>query len=156
MSLAAGTRLGVYDILGSLGTGGMGEVYRARDARLGREVAITYPEWTPDGRWLVFSSDRAGGRRVSPVVQTPFSEFNGILSPDSRWLAYEADDSGHNEIYVRPFPDVNSGRWQVSAGAVRVRCGRAAAGNCSLCHPQAQSCASMSNADHRGRRQRRR
>src|SRR5260221_14523728 len=40
MHLAAGTRLGPYEIVAPIGAGGMGEVYRARDARLNRDVAI--------------------------------------------------------------------------------------------------------------------
>src|SRR6516225_8802169 len=40
MALTAGTRLGPYEILAPLGAGGMGEVYRARDPRMGRDIAI--------------------------------------------------------------------------------------------------------------------
>ena len=46
MSLAAGDRLGPYEVLSALGAGGMGEVYRARDATLKRDVALKI---LPDG-----------------------------------------------------------------------------------------------------------
>ena len=61
-----------------------------------------------------------GSCAVTPLVRTSFAERNGIVSPDGRWLAYEANDSGQFEIFVRPYPDVNSGLAQVSvAGGVR-------------------------------------
>ena len=40
MSLPSGTKLGPYEIQSPIGAGGMGEVYRARDTRLGRDVAL--------------------------------------------------------------------------------------------------------------------
>lgn len=69
---------------------------------------------TPDGydlQWLA-----AGGKReVESLLVTKFNEMNAELSPDGRWLAYQSNESGQSEIYARPFPDVQAGRWQVSA-----------------------------------------
>jgi len=42
--------------------------------------------------------------------------MNGVVSTDGHWLAYESDESGRSEIYVRPFPNVETKRIQVSAG----------------------------------------
>jgi serine/threonine-protein kinase len=81
---------------------------------------------SPDGMTVVFTEIASttgqdvmalqleGTHHVIPLVQTPFDERNGIVSPDGRWLAYEANDSGAFEIYIRPFPDVSRGHWQVS------------------------------------------
>ena len=51
---------------------------------------------------------------VTPLLQTMFKEQYPDLSPDGHWLAYTSNESGNEEIYVRPFPDINAGRWQVS------------------------------------------
>jgi len=56
---------------------------------------------------------------VTPLLQTKFDERNGIISPDGRWLAYESNSSGSFEIYVRPFPNVGGGQWQVSTAGGR-------------------------------------
>jgi acetylornithine deacetylase/succinyl-diaminopimelate desuccinylase-like protein len=42
--------------------------------------------------------------------------MNGVISTDGHWLAYESDESGRSEIYVRPFPNVETKRIQVSTG----------------------------------------
>jgi Tol biopolymer transport system component/tRNA A-37 threonylcarbamoyl transferase component Bud32 len=79
-----------------------------------------------DGRWLLLRRGlsevgngdiygvKAGDSALVPLLTSPAREASPALSPDGRWLAYESDESGTNEVYVRPFPDVGSGRWQVS------------------------------------------
>ena len=56
----------------------------------------------------------AGPGTPTPLLVSPRSERNPEVSPDGRWLAYESDESGRFEIYVRPFPSVDAGRWQIS------------------------------------------
>src|SRR4030095_4235053 len=55
------------------------------------------------------------GRRQKPLVNVPSAyEFGPEISPDGRWIAYHSNDSGEFQVYVRPFPNVNDGRWQIS------------------------------------------
>jgi len=103
---------------------GTGEVMRLTN-NLNRQDATSV---LPDGSGVVFSELASatnfdvmllrltGNGKATPLVQTPSVERNGEVSPDGRWLAYEANDSGRFEIYVRPFPEVSGGRWQVSTG----------------------------------------
>lgn len=53
---------------------------------------------------------------VTALLETRFDERGGALSPDGRWLAYESNSSGRYEVYVRPFPNVGDGQWQISTG----------------------------------------
>ena len=90
---------------------------------------VQFPQaFSPDGTALVFE-DRSSparrnlgilsleGERISTLLmETEFAEYNAALSPDGRWMAYQSNESGQYEVYVRPFPDVNGSRWQVSSG----------------------------------------
>jgi WD40 repeat protein len=92
-------------------------------------------EWSRTGDWLVIRTDNsiagAGdlvGRRLrgdtTPVmlVASPFTELHPVISNDGKWLAYTSNESGRNEVYVRPFPNTNDGRWQIStAGGYQPR-----------------------------------
>ncbi len=81
--------------------------------------------FTPDGKWLVFresapSLDLLALSMDQPkqpprtLMNSSFAEQNGEVSPDGHWLAYQSNESGRFEIYVRPFPNVEAGRWQIS------------------------------------------
>jgi serine/threonine-protein kinase len=84
---------------------------------------------TPDGRYAIFwaNTGTATGRdllmvtldesrRVTPLLQaTDVDEQFAAVSPEGQWLAFESNSSGQREVYVRPFPDVDRGLWQVSS-----------------------------------------
>ncbi len=90
-----------------------------RDEPAGIEEA----EYSRDGKWLVYQVGFdlfavRTDRDASPIrlTGTPFNESTPRLSPDGRWLAYSSDESRRREVYVRPFPNTGTTRWQVSAG----------------------------------------
>ncbi len=49
-----------------------------------------------------------------PLLNTQFTEDRPAISSDGRWIAYRSDESGQSEIYVRPFPNVEEGKWLIS------------------------------------------
>ena len=86
-----------------------------------RDGAVVW-DWTADDE-LIFTENGdiavlslAGDREPRPLMTTNFNEYRPAVSPDGRWIAYESDESGQLEIYVRPFPDVDTGKWLVSLG----------------------------------------
>jgi hypothetical protein len=79
MAIDQGSRLGPYEVRGSIGSGGMGEVYRARDPRLGRDVAIKVLATMPLRRRATQPS--ASTRRHFPLG-TP-NHFPPLSSPET-------------------------------------------------------------------------
>jgi Tol biopolymer transport system component len=61
----------------------------------------------------VFRFD-ADGDPMPLLNEAAYSELYPALSPDGQWLAYVSNESGREEVYVRPFPNIDGGRWQLS------------------------------------------
>jgi serine/threonine-protein kinase len=87
--------------------------------------------WSPDGRSLVLGASKSTGASAQGdiltarpgldtvargIVATGYDESGAVVSPDSRWIAYVSNEQGKNEVFVRPYPDVSGGKWQVSSG----------------------------------------
>ena len=67
----------------------------------------------PDGNWNMWSLNLETNTRTE-LLHGPHSYLNTDISPDGRWLVYQSNESGDIEIYVRPFPKVDDGRWKIS------------------------------------------
>ena len=114
--------------------GGGGDLWTKRadgsgpaELLIDREGDMAEGFYSPDGMWLV---SREGGGSASEgdifalrpgvdseavsLVATEFGARSPALSPDGRWLAYVSNEAGREDVYVRPFPDTDSGRTLVS------------------------------------------
>jgi serine/threonine-protein kinase len=102
---------------------------KAESLVLGVRDGDIFPEsWADDGNTLVlsmFDMDAADfdigiasmedDKEAAIVLGEEFREAQPRVSPDGKWLAYTSNESGQNQIYVRPFPNVEEGRHLISA-----------------------------------------
>jgi serine/threonine-protein kinase len=92
-----------------------------------RDVAQGF--WSSDGEWMILRvagpMGGLGGRDILAVrpdsndvplelIVGEADEAAPALSPDGKWLAYNSNETGRFEVFVRPFPNVEDGKWQVS------------------------------------------
>jgi len=97
-----------------------------KDELLNVSSANVPGSWTDGGKTLVLTGWREGyasGIGMLSMERVPkfkilldevYHESQPQISPDGRWMAYTSYESGSDEIYIRPFPDVNAGRRQIS------------------------------------------
>ena len=82
--------------------------------------------FTPDGAQLLVRDIGTGAPNLMalsvdeeepelrPVIEAEFMTAFSAISADGRWLAYASDETGQLEVYVRPYPDIDAGKWQIS------------------------------------------
>jgi serine/threonine-protein kinase len=122
--------------LSSRGDGDLQAWSRAADGTGEAEPLFTHTRFlaqaipSPEG-WLLLRTGGAGGVAggrdilavrpevdsvATPLLMGEYDEVAPSVSPDGRWLAYASEETGTWEVYVRPFPDVDAGKWPVSTG----------------------------------------
>lgn len=108
-------RDGTWDLFWKSAEGGPVELFAKTD------YAPQPQSWSSDGKKLVFTQGPHpkngidiwilpfdGDRTPRPLIQTRYNEFHPTFSPDGRWLAYASDETGSWEIYVRPYPSLDT------------------------------------------------
>ncbi len=109
MALHAGDHVGPYEVLGSLGAGGMGEVYRARDPRLGRTVAIKVLPAS-------VSADASRRHRFEHEART-----TGLLNHPNILVVYDVGDQEGAPFLVTELLEGETLRERLRAGAIPAR-----------------------------------
>ena len=87
--------------------------------------------FSPDGRFMILRTigTIANTRKLliatspdsapKPLVHTDYDNYGAVISPNGRWMAYGSNESRLDEVYVRPFPAVDSARWTISVSGGR-------------------------------------
>ncbi len=118
---------GKYDLY-MKSSNGVGDVIQLTNTGSNQINAIN---WSSDNKYMGFTQSNPDTKfdvyvlpianmpdsgKIKPVtiLKTQFNEFGVWFSPDSKWIMYATDETGQFQLYVSPFPDITTGKWQVS------------------------------------------
>jgi len=108
---------------------GKGGIYWMAADGTGKPERLSGPglpsSWSGDGKTVIVMDQNTGNydigalsmecnHEMKPLLQNEYNEAVPQISPDGKWMAYASDESGRYEVYVRPFPEVDKGKSQVS------------------------------------------
>jgi serine/threonine-protein kinase len=77
--------------------------------------SLVHREAGTTSQWNLHVLSMEGEFSSQPLLDSEFAEQSAAISPSGRFIAYQSNESGQSEIYVRPFPDVDDGKWQISS-----------------------------------------
>ena len=86
---------------------------------LSQDGMLLFGDIAPGTRDDLNALSMDAGSSPAPLLQTQFDEEHAALSPDGRWLAYTTDEAGQEDIYVRPFPNVDDAKYRISTEGAR-------------------------------------
>ena len=95
-------------------------VLRKPPAFISDGTELLYFEWSNSGDNTILNSinqlSLAPEHTTQEVMASEFLTQGGVISPNGRWLAYVTSETGQDEVYIQPWPDVDSNRWPISSG----------------------------------------
>ena len=133
---------GKWIVFSSARNKGKIDLYKKLSSGIGDVIQLTNTgqlkqvfNWSSDNKYIGFFesntstkadvsilpvSDSADTNEIKPIplFKSEFNEYGPIFSPDNKWILFSSDESGKDQLYVSPFPNITSGKWQVSTSPI--------------------------------------
>ena len=75
---------------------------------------LIFEDWPSPSNGDIWALSLEGEPDAHPLMAEKYYEGASALSPDGRWMAYGSNESGEYNVYVRPFPNLDDGKWMIS------------------------------------------
>ena len=133
---------GKWIVFSSARNSGKIDLYKKSANGIGNVIQLTNTgqlkqafTWSSDNKYIGFFENSSSTKidacilpmfesadtgKIIPIAlfKSQFNEYGVFFSPDSKWIFFSSDESGQDQLYVSPFPNITSGKWQVSTSSV--------------------------------------